>query len=129
MKPNVLDRTIIVDVQDLAAGVDSVEQVWRVPVGGARITGANFIFRTATVGVDAGNALTLELRSDIGGDPIRSSGVLGANQAAGTVVTGIPGAGSPVLPAGSDLFLSLNQGATADIGRASVQFSYTPLVS
>jgi len=126
MLPNALERSIIIDLPDLAAGVDiAAEVVFRAPVGGMRVFAVRVIFRTATVGVDGANSLQIDLNGPDG--EIATTGALVANQAANAVLS--PAVANPRADAGEDLTIDITQGATADIGRAQIQVDYRPLVT
>ena len=128
MLPNALERSIIIDLPDLAAGVDiAAEVVFRAPVGGMRVFAVRIIFRAATAGVDGANPLQIDVNGPDG--EIATSGALVANQAANAVNSPAVVAAAARLDAGEDLTIDITQGATADIGRASVQIDYRPLVT
>lgn len=126
--PDVLERWLEIDIQDLGAGMSSLETVWVAPAGGAFISGRiTVIFREATVGVNPGNDLSVLVQAT-GIVGAISEAIVSANQAAGArFVAQNYNVALARLPAGQGLDLGLSQIGTANGGRAVVLIPWRPL--
>lgn len=114
-------------IENLAAGADiATRVVWQVPVGGnTDISRIEILFQDATVGVDGANTLEVAVARP-GPLTIGTTGVLVANQVAGTFNVPVL-ANNTGLVAGTDINISVTQGATADAGFISVIIYYNQL--
>ena len=125
--PRATRRSIVIELPDLAAGVDIAAEVVYEADQNIAIRGARWIFREGTVGVDGANTLQFTASSPSG--IFSDTGVLVANEPAARVLNpALTGANIGLNP-GQNITISITQGATANIGRMALEITFEERVS
>jgi len=125
--PNVLQRELRLNLQNLGAGVDSIETAWVPPVP-LFITGPITVLFQDNVVVPGGDAVEVSIRRISDAADI-SEAIVQAAQPANTIfVAQNYNLAVARVAAGDSIQLRLNQTGAANAGRAVVIIPWRPLV-